>query len=94
MARHSGRRGAGFGDPGAVGGNTGHQHDGLRIGGQRQRLFGPFLDELADILAQRIRGFRQRLRNHRMIAPGVQHADGLRALAGKNKSERFQTITP
>jgi hypothetical protein len=94
MASHGGRLGAGLGHPGAVSGDAGNQHHRLRVGGQGQCLLGAFLDQPADVLAQRLGGFGQCLRDHRMVAPGVQHADRLRALAGKNNSKRFQMITP
>ena len=37
--------GAAFGQPGAPGGHAGHQHHGLGVGGQGQRLLGPFADQ-------------------------------------------------
>ena len=75
------------GDPGAVHGHAGGQHDRLGVGGERQRLFGAFLDQLGDVFAQRIRSFLERFEQDRMVAPGVEHADRLGTLARKNECE-------
>ena len=42
-------------------------------------------DQRADVLAQRGRGLGQRVAHRRVVAPGVEHADRLRALAGKDE---------
>ena len=50
--------------------------------------FGPSRISRADVDAERGRGLVERLAHRGMIAPGVEHADGLRALAGKDERER------
>ncbi len=87
-ATTDGRRAA-FGAPGAVGGHTRDQHHRLGIGGQAQRFLGALPDQPRQVLAQGIGGFLQRLGHGRVIAPGIEHADGLRALARKDECERF-----
>ena len=43
--------------PGAIAGDAGDQHHRLRVGRQVQRFLRAFVDQLADVLAQRVGGF-------------------------------------
>ena len=81
---------ANFSHPHAVSRYTCHQHDRLGVGGQCQFFFGAFLDQSTHILTQGIRSFQHGLHHHRVITPSIQHANGLRALAWKYKSEWLQ----
>ena len=87
MTCHHRRQCAALGQPDAPRSDTRHQHHRLRIGRQRQRFLRPLMDQPGQIFIQSIRRLRQRFHNDRMIAPGIQHADGLRALTGKDKSK-------
>ena len=69
--------------------HTRDQHHRLGVGGQRQRFLGAFLDQQTNIFAQGIRGFLQGLSHHRVVAPAVEHAHGLRALPRKDKCKRL-----
>ena len=89
MTSHDGRRLAALDQPGAPGGHTGHQHHGLRVGGERQLFLRAVLDQCTDVFAQRFGGFAEGLGHGRVIAPGVEHADRLRALTRKDKSKGF-----
>jgi hypothetical protein len=89
MTREHGRLRAAFGAPGSIGRDTRNQHHGLGVGGQRQRFLGPLADQLRQVLAQRVGSFLERLGHGRVAAPGVEHADGLRALARKDECKRF-----
>ncbi|MNT41505.1 hypothetical protein D3C72_1778650 [compost metagenome] len=89
MTGDDGRRGAAFGQPGTPGGHASHQHHRLCIGGERKLFLGTVLDQCTDVFAQRFGGFTQGLGHGRVIAPGVEHADRLRALTRKDKSKGF-----
>ena len=89
VACHHRRFGAPLGAPGAQRGDTGHQHHRLGVGGQGQGLFRAFVNELTDVLAQSLGGLGQGCAYRRVVAPGVQHAHSLGALAGKDKSKWF-----
>src|SRR5260363_316477 len=67
------------------------QHCGLRIEGQIQRIGWAIGDQRADILFQNIRSPRQRFLTDRPPGKYIQHSDGLRSLAGKNKGKFHQS---
>ena len=84
---HHGRLGPAFSQPSTVSGHRRHQHHRLGVGGHGQRLFGAFMDQLRHVFAQGFGGFFQGFEHHGVVTPGIQHADRLRTLAGKNKSK-------
>lgn len=73
--------------PDPVSGNPGNQHHRLGVDRQRQRFFRAVLDQQAHVFTQRISGFPNCLTHLRMLTPRVEHADRLRTLTRKNKSE-------
>ena len=81
-----------FGLPNAPGRHAREQHHRLGVGGQGQRLFGALGNQCAQVFAQGIRGLLHGLAHGRVVAPGIQHADGLRALARKDKSKFFHRL--
>ena len=81
-------QGTAFSTPGAPAGHACHQHDGLGVGSERQGFFGAFVNQLADVFAQGVRGFFQSFCHGGVLAPGVEHADCLRTLAGKDECKR------
>ena len=85
MTGHDGGLQAGLGQPGAVAGDAGGQHHGLGVGGQVQLFLGAVLDQAADVLAQGGRRLLEGAAHFGVIAPGVQHAHGLRPLAGEHE---------
>ncbi len=61
----------------------------LRVFGQRQRIRRTVPDDVAEPLAQRrIDFFENPPRRRKRLGQGLAHADGLTALAGKNKRGR------
>ncbi|MNU03839.1 hypothetical protein D3C72_2480150 [compost metagenome] len=47
------------------------------------------MNQSTNVFTQRIGCILQRLSHSRMVAPGVEHANGLRALAGKYERKRI-----
>ncbi len=88
------RQRAAFSTPDAPRSYARHQHHRLGVGGQRERLFGAILDQRADVLAQRVGSLPKRRQNGRMVAPGVEHAHGLRALTRKYKCKWLHLQSP
>ena len=86
---HCRRQRAAFSTPDAPRSYASHQHHRLGVGGQRQLFFGAVLNQARHVFAQRVRGFLQRLHHGGVLAPAIQHAHGLGALTGKDKSKRF-----
>ena len=85
MTRHKVRGRATLGLPHAVSRDGSHQHHRLGVGGECQLFFGAFMDQLAQVLAERLAGLLQEGFHHRVVVPRVQHAHRLRALARKYK---------
>jgi hypothetical protein len=81
------RRFAAGRNPCAINRDSGSEHHRLRIGGEVQVFFRSFGNQFAEIEAHRIGCLGNRLPDHRVIGEPVQHPDGLRPLAGKNKCE-------
>ena len=50
-------------------------------------FLGAFVDQVRDVLVKCVGRLAQGFGHRRVIAPGVEHADGLRTLAGKDESE-------
>ncbi|MNT09702.1 hypothetical protein D3C72_1444990 [compost metagenome] len=75
------------GAPGRVERDAGRQHGGLGIGGQVELLHGPLRDQRAQVLPEGLRGLRHGVSDRRNARPGIQHADSLRTLARKDKSD-------
>jgi hypothetical protein len=64
------------------------QDRGLGVLGELQLVFGPFEDNLGERKAERVIGLvKDRARGGRGVIERAAHADGLRALAGKEKCE-------
>ena len=85
MARHDRGRGtAGF-TKGPVDGVGGRQHDGLGVRREIQILGGPFGNQLAEVLTERVGGFLEGFAHDCVIGERVQHAHRLRSLPRKNE---------
>ena len=87
MPGHRGRSGAALGEPGPPAGDACGQHHRLGVGGEVELFLGAAGDQAGDVLAERRGSFFQCGTDRRVVAPGVEHADGLRALPRKNKCE-------
>ena len=74
-----------FGAPRPVAGNAGTQHHRLGIGGQVQVVLRAVAHQRTQVLAERVRRLGQRIAHRRMVAPGIEHAHRLRALARKDE---------
>ena len=88
MAGDDGRRVVRLVQPGAIAGDAGGEHHRLGVGGEVELILRTLADQPGDVDAERGRGLRERLAHGRVIAPCVEHADGLRALTGKDEGER------
>ena len=83
---HEGRLGAAFRTPGSQAGHAGQQHGGLCPGSQGQFLGGAFGDDLRQgRFAQCGVGTTDEIIDFGTAGQRGQHADGLRALAGKDE---------
>lgn len=92
MTRDKGRNGTTAGDPFAIHGDTGSQHQGLgidRLGQQFSRAFG---NHLPEILAEGVGGLGEGLTDHRGFAIGGHHADRLGALPRKHESKIHRSL--
>ena len=80
---------AALGEPGAIAGDARGQHHRLGVGRQVELLLRAFADQARRCPRRARRRPRRSVCAHgRVVAPGVEHADGLRALAGKDECER------
>ena len=57
-----------------------------------QRFFRAFVNQAGQVFAQRVAGFAQRLAHGGVFAPGIQHADRLGSLPGKNEGESSHDV--
>ena len=87
MAGYGGWRHPDLGHPNPVGRHARQQHDGLRVGGQSKYLFRSLFDQGGQVFTEGVRGFLHSLPHHRVVTPGIQHANRLRSLAWKNKGK-------
>jgi hypothetical protein len=85
VAGHDRRRRAACHLPRAIDRIRGGQHNRLSIGGEVQVIRRAFGDQLAQILAERVGSFLNRLAHDRVIGKCVEHADRLRSLTRKNE---------
>ncbi|MPM90446.1 hypothetical protein SDC9_137567 [bioreactor metagenome] len=89
MPGHRRRQRTAFGKPHTPCGHACHQHHWLCVGGERQRFLGAFVDQARHVFAQGIGRLAQRLGHHGVVTPAIEHANGLRALAGKYECKDF-----
>ena len=88
VAGHRGRQAAAVLAPDAPGRHAGREHRGLRALSLAELLLGAALAQLPEVVAEHVGGFREGFLNERLgTGERGEHADGLRALAGKNEGE-------
>ena len=87
MAGDDNRRTPTGGDPGAVKRDGTGEHHRLRVGGEVERFFRTLGNQFAQIKLQRLTSLGNGVPDDGIVGKTVQHANGLRTLTWKYKSE-------
>ena len=91
VAGHCRRQAAAVLAPDAPRGDAGREHRGLRALGLAELVLGAALAQLPEVVTEHVGGLRERFLHERLGAgERGEHADGLRALTGKNECERHE----